>query len=372
MTQSQDLLFKILRISLGTDNCINDWCKIDYEELFEISKNLGVVNIVCDGVQKMLLSDSNIKDEIGKVMNESLWYKWIGYGLTAEKKSVAYLKTISEIASFFNDFGYHFYLLKGYGISLYYPIPSHRSIGDIDFYLEKENITDVHESADYLFQKNKKVPVNKSRMEHHSHFVYHGFTIEHHYQFTNTYKKQKRDKEIDTFFKSLIEKDPRKIVLNGIAFRLPSPTFNAIFLMWHMAIHFCESQLSVKQLCDWAMFVKSEKENVNWIYVEKVYKKYGLEKFANVVNNINRRHFNVSIPQIGEETYGNVEEKVIEDVFCKSDRESLPLRILNYPRKAWKYSLLNKSHWSYALLESVLFHTVWRNDTIKENVSVGN
>ena len=49
-----------------------------------------------------------------------------------------------------------------------------------------------------------------------------------------------------------IETLPRTDVL------LPPPIFNAIFLTYHAQAHFLEEGLRLKQLLDWAMFLKRD------------------------------------------------------------------------------------------------------------------
>lgn len=369
MRQNLEELFGIVRIAIGTDTGVfkHDW--MDLGGLFQSSLEQGVVNIACDGLQRLLTSEHLVAENININCNEDLWYKWIGYGLTSEIKYNNYTKTISELATLFNNNGYKFYLLKGYGLSLYYPIASHRTIGDIDFYLMKDRDR-IHEFADVLVQKCYGIPVLKSKMEHHSHFTFRGFTVEHHYQFTTTYRRQTYVQDMDDLLKSLINVDYQKRELNGIELLLPSPTFNAIYLMWHMATHFCELHMSVKQLCDWALFVNAEKDNVDWAYVDKVYGEYHLKKFASVVNSIIRGRLNVDIPLRQRVAPSELEDKILNDMFCEQRDGLLLSRMAKYPKSEWKYNLLQKPHWYHALFDSVLLHTILKKDTEKKLVEI--
>lgn len=76
-------------------------------------------------------------------------------------------------------------LLKGYGLSKYWPIPNHRPTGDIDIYLMylnsegKEKSRPAWECADKLMTEKFGILVDNSH-HHHSVFTYKGIMVENH------------------------------------------------------------------------------------------------------------------------------------------------------------------------------------------------
>lgn len=72
-------------------------------------------------------------------------------------------------------------LLKGYGVSLDYPIPAHRPCGDIDIWLFGQQ-----EHADALLHREKGTAINLEK-HHHTVFSLDGITVENHYDFLNVH-----------------------------------------------------------------------------------------------------------------------------------------------------------------------------------------
>jgi len=60
---------------------------------------------------------------------------WIGYTIIFEKKYDRHLLAIDKLASFYKQNGIRMMLLKGFGLSQYWPKPKHRPSGDMDIYL---------------------------------------------------------------------------------------------------------------------------------------------------------------------------------------------------------------------------------------------
>ena len=46
---------------------------------------------------------------------------------------------------------------------------------------------------------------------------------------------------------------------------LPPVQWNAMFLTYHACAHFLSEGLRLKQILDWAMFLKKEQNNVDWM-----------------------------------------------------------------------------------------------------------
>lgn len=91
-----------------------------------------------------------------------------------------YQKVISELARFYDRQVVKMRLLKGYGLSLYYPVPNHRPVGYIDIY----NFS-LWKFADQMVNERLGIEVDDSH-EHHTVFAYQSVTVEKHFDFINT------------------------------------------------------------------------------------------------------------------------------------------------------------------------------------------
>ena len=71
----------------------------------------------------------------------------------------------------------------------------------------------------------------------------------------------------------MLEKEANEAIqseINDHVIFFPSPTLNAIFLPYHMAGHFREERVTLRQILDWMMFLKNEYGNVEWRFVHEV------------------------------------------------------------------------------------------------------
>lgn len=369
MNQSEEVLFKLIRIALGKECDFLLPNDVNWEEVFDLSLRQEVVNIAYDGLQKLMEAFPEKTFGFDSIEREKLRYKWIGYGLVAEKKYAEYTQTISELSALYSSHDYQILLIKGYGLSLYYPIPVHRPTGDIDIFVTNNNLENAQSEADKIVQTKHGIRVTKSRIGHHSHLSFRGISVENHYEFSNTYYGSTRAKEFEKILQSLSKKDRSKIKILDNCLFLPSPTFNALFLMWHMTSHFCTSKISMRQLCDWKQFLVVEDNNVDWNYVNEVYRDYGMEQFANAVNWVLysymgycRKGWNASQEDI---EFG---KKIIKDIFSINEYRTRLSRIVRFPLFGWKFKVVYHSHWFYLMLRSVFLHLFHGEDIIEKEI----
>lgn len=182
------------------------------------------------------------------------------------------------LASWYWQHGISMMVLKGYGLSLNYPIPNHRPCGDIDIYLFGDQ-----EKADKLLQEELGIKVDKSH-HHHTVFSFQGETIENHYDFLNVHVRksnvaiEKKLKEIaHTVILSPAESADKAEII------LPSVEFNAIYLLRHCAAHFASTEMTVRQVLDWAFFMKKHHKEINWDKYLPYIKQEGMYRFYNLM-----------------------------------------------------------------------------------------
>lgn len=368
--RSIEILFKLLRISLSKEDDFSLPDDVNWEEVFELSIRQEVVNIAYDGLQKILESNS------GKILSfdspklEALRYKWIGYGMLAEQKYESYSRVVADLAHLYSKHGFQILLLKGYGLSLYYPIPSHRTTGDIDVSVMKQDkkVENAQIEADKIFQNDLGMIVTKSKRGHHSHFTFHGILVENHYEYSNTYFGSIKARKFESILQSLAKSDRQEIKLYGQTIYLPSPTFNALFLIWHMSTHFCAARISLRQLCDWKQFLSFEYENVDWSLVNNVLKECGLKQFADMVNKNIRRYFGFNLDGDGFIDESEVDARFIDDIFSTNEYKSSLSRIIRFPSFEWKFKMVYHSHWFLVMNRSLFLHLFHEKDMFEKQI----
>lgn len=288
MANSSNILFKLLSIALGNETDYSLPNVVDWNLVIELSIRHGVAAIAVDGLQMIYDAFPSVQLELDNSNMEKYKYDWFSYCMNVEQCYAAHLDTIEKLAKFFENQEIPMMLLKGYGLSLNYPVPKHRPSGDIDVYFGH-----LWRFANEMVERKLKVSVDNSH-HHHSVFHYGGFVIENHFDFVNVYS-HKSNKQIEATFKNLAEDKQLAVahyLSNGIKIYFPNPNLNALFIARHCAIHFASEKMILRQLLDWALFVAKHHSEIDWIFFWNEVEKMGMEKFIISINAI-------SIEQLG-------------------------------------------------------------------------
>lgn len=293
MITSPEVLFKLLRIALGNETCFSLPNVIDWKELIALSYQQEVAAIAVDGLQKIYDAVPGIHLNLDSKNLETEKYEWFCHSITIEQDYNCCLTAIEDLAKFYHINGIQLMLLKGYGLSLNYPVPAHRQSGDIDIYL-----WDSWQLADMLVEKYLNISIDNSH-HHHSVFRFCNRLVENHYNFVNVYSHFSNI-DIESLFKGLAEDKSLAVehaLPNGIKIFFPSYDLNALFLARHCAIHFASERMILRQLLDWTLFVNLHHSDINWDLFWMETEKIGMEKFVLSINAIAVEHlgFDVSI-----------------------------------------------------------------------------
>lgn len=282
IASNEKLLLNLIKIALGKSTKCTLPNTLEWNILFDMSMKQCVPSVVLDGLNKSLASEPCQDDKgIGKMDK----LKWLSMVLNMERKYTKHESIIAELAAFYRETGYQMMLLKGYGLSKYWPIPYHRPTGDIDIYLMfmnsegKDKSHPAWECADKLITEKLGIQVDNSH-HHHSVFTYKGIMVENHYDFVNVHS-HRSNRWIENEFKTLALKGNEEYTFdNGAKLLFPSPLLNCLFVARHNAIHFAAEHLNLRQLLDWALFVEKRHKDIDWDYFWNIVKKMGMEKFV--------------------------------------------------------------------------------------------
>lgn len=255
---------------------------LEWNILFDMSMKQCVPSLVLDGLNKSLASEP-CQDYKGIGKMDKL--KWLSMVLNMERQYAKHESIIADLAAFYRETGYWMMLLKGYGLSKYWPIPNHRPTGDIDIYLMhmnsdgKEKSQPAWKCADKLMTEKLGIQVDNSH-HHHSVFTYKGIMVENHYDFINVHS-HRSNRWIENEFKTLALKGNEEFTFdNGAKLLFPSPLLNCLFVARHNASHFAAEHLNLRQLLDWVLFVEERHKDIDWDYFWSMAKKMGMEKFV--------------------------------------------------------------------------------------------
>lgn len=308
----------------------------DWNAIKALADKQGLSAVVLDGIG--YLSEDNRPLKL-------LLLNWIGEVMQSyENRYDLYKRTIAEMAAFYNSHGFKMMVLKGYACSLDWPKQNHRPCGDIDIWQFGEQ-----KEADALLSKEKGFKIDNSH-HHHTVFDWNGFTVENHYDFVNVYA-ERSSFMIEKVFKELGKNDSHSVEILGERIYLPSPNLHALFLIRHMVSHFAASEITLRQVLDWAFFVEKHTNEVDWEWLIDLLEKYHMKDFFNLINAICVEDLGFPIRIFPEVQFvPELKEMVLSDILNPEYTAAEPKRFL--PRVIYKYKRWQGNAWKQELCYS--------------------
>ena len=340
ITAEERLLLRLVRMGLGNGGVCDLAERIEWNALLDLAVQQGVPAIVLDGVKDVLPSPFAAGDRLCKM-------QWVGMVMNMERQYAAYEKVIGELAAFYQQNGINMMLLKGYGLSKYWPVPNHRPVGDIDIYLMGDG-NKVWKRADQLLHERLGIEVDNGH-HHHSVFTYRGVMVENHYDFVNVHS-HRSSRWIERLFKRLAASGHETYMLdNGARIILPSPLLNMLFVARHSACHFAAEGMTLRMLCDWVLLARQRKDDIDWDEFWKICVVMGMAKFVLCMAHIAHRYLGFAldvfhIPAVYS-NFGTEEaeliERVLEDCFSSRHKVKEPAGVgyIIARYKLWKGNL---------------------------------
>ena len=328
----QDNFLSLVRLGIG--HSVSIPCEtFDWQALQALAMELGLYAIALDGVEKLSLSSRPPQD---------LLLEWIGEVLQSyEYQYKQYCKAIAEMAGFYNSHGYKMMVLKGYACSLNWPKPEHRPCGDIDVWLFGKQ-----KEADAIIARDKGIVVDCSH-HHHTVFTWGEFMVENHFDFINVHH-HKSHVALEKTLKELGADDSHFVEVSGEKVYLPSADLHALFLLKHAALHFVGTELTFRQVLDWAFFVEKHGKNIDWDWLKGVLDENGMMPFFNIVNAI-------CVEDLGFDAgiFPSVQflplqkDRVLNEIFTYKYEDDLTLNF--FMRQVHRFQRWNGNGWKHEL-----------------------
>jgi len=293
--------------------------------------------------------------------------RWYGQVLKGEQVYAHHREVISSLASFYAGQCIPMVLLKGYGLSLMWPEPSRRPVGDIDVYLGH-----LWEFADTMVSERLGVVV-ESGHEHHTTFTIGGVMVENHYDFINTKAHADAPMIEDRLKKyAALEKCVADSSIPNVYY--PSADFNALFLIRHMAQHFAGEGVTLRQVVDWGLFLEKDWSAVNWAEILPFLRSIGLIRFFNVINAICADYLGLAIePFLRRDREPSLEKRILYDILAPEFSTVKPkglVRVLVFKLRRWLSNTWKISLVYNESLLSTFFRGLWQHlrrfDTIQD------
>ena len=255
--------------------------------------------------------------------------------------------------------GIRMLLLKGYGCSLCYPKSEHRPTGDIDVYLFGKK-----DEADDLVEKCLGIKVHREYHKH-STFNYGGVEVENHAKFIDDVS-HKSNIRFESILMTVLDKEEcLKSPIDNVL--LPSPTFNALFLLRHTGEHFASNEITLRQVLDVGTFFQRYHSKIDWALIFKVYKEERILRFFNALATIcvDRLGMDSACFASDDKQYvyqqdTALAERVLSDIFKKKDVLPMSTVGIDTIGKKLRYAIDKSRRW---------WHNRWKYQLVyNENI----
>ena len=332
MPSSKDVFLSLVRMGIGhTAEPFPN--QMNWSEIKALADRQGLSAIVLDGLDQLPNENRPPKD---------IALPWIGEVVNNyENRYRRYCEAIASLAGFYNGQGIKMMVLKGYACSLDWPKPNHRPCGDIDLWLFGK-----YREADEIMTRECGIQIDSSHY-HHTVFDWLGFMVENHYDFIDI-STRGSSRELELVLKDLGKDASYAVELNKAIINLPSPNLNALFLIRHMVDHFTSVSINLRQLLDWAFFVKRYSNEIDWAWLSSLLEKFHIKDFYNCLNAIcvvDLGFSNSIFPPLQYDSL--LKEKVLKDILypeftAEEPRGFIKKMFYKYRRwqgNAWKQEL---------------------------------
>ena len=231
------------------------------EQLFEFSKHHSILGYVWDILQPEL---AKLSPE-SMAQNRRLMLRWYATVTKIEEKNKQLNELCDKVEKKFQSAGFETMILKGQSLAPLYDEPLHRSPGDIDIWLIKED--KLSRNRNTIVKYVRRIKPKSKIYYHHMEFPsIKGIEVEAHFTpswMANPYHNRKLQK----FF-----------IQEGRGARIQE--FNEVFIPLHIFRHLFQEGITLKQVLDYYYVLKNRTTGCEEVSTAPdMLKRIGLKKF---------------------------------------------------------------------------------------------
>ena len=351
----EKIFWSLLRTGLfgadGNLSCYGTLTDEDWKKIYALSVEQGLTGIVFSAVEHLP------KTQLPPIRLLMNWYGQVDY---IKRHNVMDREKAGELLGVFRGRGLVPVVLKGEACARYYPQPDRRILGDLDVFLLKDADCSHNGAHEWAYEEgNRLAAMMGAEVEihdyKHSHIDWKGLMVENHRLLT-TARGGKKKKELEAYLQKLVA----EFGLHDDKFK-PSEAikaealFEALFLTLHAFHHFMVGELTVRQLCDWAVFVKSRGNEVNWATYLYWMERMGMMPFVRAVRYITQYYMAVNVDfDLAPSDDKRLARKILEDTLYGKHEQMSAEHIVRY--RIWQTYQIFRSSWKYRMFcnENVL------------------
>jgi hypothetical protein len=237
------LLFTLLRSSLWGNVSLNSITADQFQCVMALADEQTVAGLVFEVLNAVQIDGMEDKMPI---------YEAVGLTERIKQQNNVVNKELAWFVNKCQDVGLECLVVKGQTLASLYPKPNVRQSGDIDFLT-----TQIAQTA--LVFPDEDFPNKMTEKEFA--FSHHGITYELHCRLIDFGCKKHQQQWAEMEAREWCQKYSVKV--NGVEVRTLSPTMNAAYLFVHLFFHLIREGVSLRQFCDWAVFLHAYHDKID-------------------------------------------------------------------------------------------------------------
>ncbi len=287
MDIAEETLLQLLSIAInGSVQKISS--NVNWPKVLHLAQRQGVCGLVYETLEQL----KNNNDASESFPNRTTLIRCFAQTEYVEKIYANHLKLVKEIVDLWKQQGIKTIVFKGIAHSRYYPKPAHREFGDFDCYLIDKQGKSAYNQGNDIAQR-KGLEVDDSWYKH-SHILYKQLTIENHHFFTSI-RRGGSDMALNKYIVNAIGDGKKLNQLNGTNIYVLPIEAEGLFMLYHSLTHFLVEGLTLRHFADWACWIKSNIENIEWNDFYEKCKRFRLDGFVDVLNTIAVKYLGVDL-----------------------------------------------------------------------------
>lgn len=324
-----DALFALVRAGLWEETPPTGWSAIfegatpeDWLSLYQMASSQALLGLCFDGLNRLSAAQRP---------ERPLYLKWAAQVAKIEQLNQRLNAMAQRVITLAHTHGMHPVLLKGQAIAACYPRPLHRQCGDIDLFVGK---TDAPRLVQLLVEAGAQKEHEESYK--HSCVEWEGVHIEIHRmvgRLNAPAANRRMQRWVAQWFPAAIGQRE--------AYPVPASDFELFFIFQHAFMHFLNSGVGLRQLCDWARLIHVQQGAVERDTFERQLRQMGLLRAAQAFAGLLVRGLHLPLEQIPFtlKRHPQLEAMLIDEIlqtgnFGQWDRR-IPPRPMGYWSGKW-------------------------------------
>ena len=281
------ILLQLLSIAINRKCFILD-DNVDWRNVLILAQKQGVRGLAYEALEMLKQEDADCTC----FPDRTTLMQWYAQTAFVEKMFAQHVALAKDVVELWKQHGIKTVVFKGLAHSCYYPKPEHREFGDFDCYL-------IDAYGECAYRQGNEVARKKGLMVDdgwykHSHIAYKKLTIENHQYFTSA-RRGGTDLALHKYIVEAIDNGSKLERLDGTEIYVLPVEAEGLFMLYHSLTHFLVEGINLRHFVDWACWIKTNQDKVEWTEFYSLCQRFRLDGFADVLNTIAVKYLGVEL-----------------------------------------------------------------------------